>query len=56
MSIKDTVPQAEVSVNQAKTFEQGSKNYVRPNIEILFAQEITRLQVGPNYDGVSGQS
>lgn len=56
MSIKDTVTQAEASVNQAKTFEQGSKNYVRPSIEILSAQEITRFADGPNFDGVQGQS
>lgn len=48
--------QAEASVDQAKTFEQGIKNYVRPSIEILSVQEMTRFNNGSNSDSMAFES
>lgn len=45
--------QAEASVDQAKSFEQGSKSYVRPSIEILCAEEITQASTGFGADGMT---
>lgn len=48
--------QTDASINEIKRVEQTCKNYMRPSIEILSVQEMTRFDNGANLDGTGFQS
>ncbi len=56
MSIKETITQTDASTNEIKRVEQTCKNYMRPSIEILSVQEMTRFNNGGNSDSMAFES